>query len=77
MIGRIPIRTMAQLAALDTGEILEGYFAGFYGEPEPGDNRSFAYWHGWRNGTVDGGHRAKDAAQTALASEVVQSWNAA
>jgi hypothetical protein len=29
----------------------------------------FSYWHGWRNGMVDGGHRPKDAAQAALAHD--------
>lgn len=50
---RAPVTTAAELATLDDAEILEGYRDGFAGEPEPGDNRSKAYWHGWRNGHHD------------------------
>lgn len=71
MIERAPITTLAELAELDESEILEGYRDGYDGEPEPGDNRSLSYWHGWRNGAVDGGHREKDAAQAILVHEVV------
>ena len=72
MVDRAPVSTVLELAALgDDAELLEGYFDGFNGEPEPGDNRSKAFWHGWRNGAVDGGHRQSDAAQAALAHEVV------
>ena len=71
---RKPIRTLKGLNALEEREILEGYWDGYDGEPEPGDNRSLSYWHGWRNGAVDGGHREADEAQAALAHEVVASW---
>ncbi len=50
--------------------MIEGYWDGYKGEPEPGDNRSFAFWHGWRNGAVDGKYREIDAAQAALAHDV-------
>lgn len=73
-VVRVPIRTVAELDALDSTEIMEGYFDGFDGELEPGDNRSLSYWHGWRNGAVDGGHREKDDAQALLAREVVAGW---
>jgi hypothetical protein len=69
-----PVRTIADLDTLDHDEIVEGYMDGFGGEPEPGNNRSRSYWHGWRNGAVDGRHREKDEAQAALAREVVASW---
>lgn len=65
-----PVTTLADLDALDGAEIVEGYRAGFAGEPEPGNNRSRSYWHGWRNGSVDGRHREKDAAQAELARVV-------
>ena len=67
---RAPITTPEDLRQLDEAEVLEGYLDGHAGEPEPGDNRSLAYWHGWRNGRVDGGHQEKDAAQAALARAV-------
>lgn len=68
---RIPLRRASQLDALDDRELFEGYWAGKDGWPEPGDNRSFSYWHGWRNGAVDGGHREKDDAQADLARDVI------
>lgn len=68
---RIPITKAADLAPLDEGEMVEGYMDGFRGEPEPGDNRSLAFWHGWRNGAVDGKHREMDAAQRELARDMV------
>lgn len=67
-----PVRTVADLETLDAEEIRDGYWDGFKGEPEPGNNRSRSYWHGWRNGAVDGGHRAKDEAQAELAREVLK-----
>lgn len=70
---RIPVTTLADLATLDEGEIIEGYWDGFHGELEPGNNRSRSYWHGWRNGAVDGKHMTKDDAQAALCREYVRS----
>jgi len=70
---RRPIETVAELDALDTQEIIEGYYDGRDNEPEPGDNRSLSYWHGWRNGMADGGHRKIDAAQRKLAGAVIAS----
>lgn len=72
MDDRIPIRRVKQLSQLDDAEKLEGYFDGFDGEPEPGNNRSFSYWHGWRNGAVDGHHREKDEAQAELAHDYLR-----
>lgn len=71
MSDRIPIRRAAQLDGLDDAELLEGYLDGFDGESEPGNNRSFSYWHGWRNGASDGRHREIDGAQRALAADVI------
>lgn len=64
---RTPIETLNELDTLDHGEVVEGYFDGRKNEPEPGNNRSKSYWHGWRNGMVDGHHAEKDAAQARLA----------
>ena len=70
---RPQITTAEALAALDPAEILEGYRDGRAGDPEPGDNRSDAYWHGWTKGAFDGGHREKTAADIALARSVCAS----
>ena len=70
--AREPVTTREELVTLNSDEVLEGYRDGLRGEAEPGDNRSKSYWHGWRNGMVDGGHRPKDAAQAQLAHEYLQ-----
>ncbi len=72
-----PVTTKADLETLTESEVIEGYWDGFNGEPEPGNNRSRSYWHGWRNGAVDGKHREKDAAQATLAHAVApgRHWN--
>lgn len=67
-----PVSTAADLASLDSDEIVEGYRDGLRGEPEPGGNRSRSYWHGWRNGMSDSGRRASDDAQRALARETFE-----
>lgn len=67
---RVPVATVAELATLDEAKVLAGYLDGFNGDPEPGDNRSKAYWHGWRNGTHDRTGKS-DAAVQRLAREVV------
>ena len=71
MIGCRPIRRAVLLDDLDDAELLEGYWDGKDGEPEPGDNRSISYWHGWRNGAADGGHRENDEVQAELARDVI------
>lgn len=71
MTERIPITRVAQLDELDLAEVTEGYTDGFAGDPEPGDNRSFSYWHGWRNGNADK-FTSPDASQMELARDYVQ-----
>jgi hypothetical protein len=66
-----PVRTKAELELLDEAEMLTGYQSGFSGEAEPGSARSRSFWHGWRNGRVDGKHDQIDHHQVALACEVV------
>lgn len=73
MNNRIPLTKARQLDELDESEMLEGYWDGYAGESEPGDNRSFSFWHGWRNGAVDGKHRESDNAQILLAHDCVES----
>ena len=64
---RMPVTTLVDLDALNDDEILHGYRDGRKNDPEPGGNRSRAYWHGWRNGRVDGRHVADpDPAQQQL-----------
>mgnify|MGYP000943655090 CR=1 FL=1 len=70
---RSPITKAQDLDTLDDAEVLEGYHDGRAGEPEPGDNRSLSYWHGWRNGLIDGRHAEPDNASMALAKDVVDS----
>ncbi|OYX86410.1 MAG: hypothetical protein B7Y84_14125 [Azorhizobium sp. 32-67-21] len=70
MSERTPVCTLEELGRLDEAEISEGYRDGNDGLPEPGGNRSESYWHGWRNGAVDGGYREKDEAQ----AEVARLW---
>lgn len=69
---RIPITKANQLNDLDDAELMQGYWDGKDNEPEPGDNRSYSYWHGWRNGMMDGKHMPHDAASRALAHDVIE-----
>jgi hypothetical protein len=63
-----PVFDLADMDALDMDHVLAGYRAGLRGDPPPtASYYSRAYWHGWRNGAVDGGHAEKDAAQAHLA----------
>jgi hypothetical protein len=64
-----PVETILDFRQLDDGDTLEGYFDGFHGSPEPGSDRSRAFWHGWRNGRVDAGLAEPDCAQRALEQE--------
>lgn len=72
----LPVTTLAELDALDDAECVEGYFDGRDDAPEPGNNRSRSYWHGWRCGMMDAGrldvpeaHRALIAAWVARSRE--------
>jgi hypothetical protein len=66
------VATLAELELLDQDDILAGYRAGFDGVPEPGSDKSRAYWHGWRNARVDRGLAQSDRAQQLLAQEYVR-----
>lgn len=70
MDEREPVTTVEELEALDTSEMIEGYTDGRSGATEPGNNRSKAYWHGWRNGVSDA-EGTSDAAQRLLAKRIV------
>lgn len=67
----IPVRTVSDLETLDQNEIVLGYWSGFEGDSEPGNNHSRSFWHGWRNGASDKRFREIDADQRALAREIV------
>ena len=54
-MSRGPFTPEQVLDQFDEDELLEGYLSGINREPEPGDNRSDAYWVGWRNGAGDRG----------------------
>jgi len=66
-----PVRTLADLETLDQADIVEGYLSAERGDPEPGENRGRAYWHGWRNRMIDLGVLPSDEASVALAREFV------
>lgn len=69
---REPITTAEQLKQLDDDEMLAGYNDGFAGEPEPGNNRSLSFWHGWRNGHADR-MSCPDVYQLKLAKDIMKS----
>lgn len=48
-----PVSTLADLDTLDDDEIVAGYNDWRPGDPEPGENRGRAYWHGWMNAARD------------------------
>lgn len=53
---------------LIAGDVIDGYRSGYRGESEPGSDKSRSFFHGWRNGRVDGGHDQIDRAQIEFAS---------
>jgi hypothetical protein len=63
---RKPVTTLEELDSLDERDIVSGYHAGRAGAPEPSIEMNRAYWHGWRNGRVDGKYAQPDAAQMTL-----------
>jgi hypothetical protein len=66
MLRRVPVTDLRTLHALDPVEMIAGYEDGRANFP-CGDNRSRAYWHGWRNGMIDAGHMPADWASITLA----------
>lgn len=61
-----PVTTVEDLERLDHAQMLSGYHFGFAGGHEL-FNVTRSFWHGWRNGRVDGGWAQNDDAQRALA----------
>ncbi len=68
---REPVVALSELFVLDPAEIEEGYRDGF-GGLACGDNRSRAYWHGWRNAMIDRGKIEKDWRAGLLAREALR-----
>jgi hypothetical protein len=66
-----PVSTYADLLTLDKDDIVAGYRSAESGDPEPGENRGRAFWHGWRNRMIDLGHLPRDDAAKQLAREFV------
>lgn len=69
-----PIRTKQELDLLDNEEVVAGYLDGLKGSSQPGSDKSKSFWHGWRNGRVDGGFAAIDCDQRRLAREIVGTY---
>lgn len=53
MSAHTPVTTLAELDALDDAEVADGYRSTKRGDPEPGDNHSRSYHHGWRVRMMD------------------------
>lgn len=66
-----PITTVADLELQPIHEIVAGYLSGLANAPEPGSDKSRGFWHGWRNGRMDGGYAKPDAAQHTLVRAIV------
>jgi hypothetical protein len=64
----LPVATIMDFQTLDEAEVLLGYMEGFDGSPVPGSGASRAFYHGWRNGMVDGGFAQPDESQRQLAA---------
>lgn len=46
---KVPVETLEDLDRLDADEIMQGFLNFRPDDPEPGNNHSRAYWHGWMN----------------------------
>jgi len=56
--------------AMDDNELMQGYLAGYHGEPEPTDSR--AKWAGWRNGMTDSGRAEIDRSQCGVGRQYLE-----
>jgi hypothetical protein len=65
-----PVTTLAEYDALDPGDVIDGYEAARRGRPEPGDDRSRGYWHGWRVYMMGSGALPTTSEQRALSEAV-------
>ncbi|RFC65279.1 hypothetical protein DYI37_05420 [Fulvimarina endophytica] len=62
-----PVEKVDEFLTLDEGEIFCGYLDGLGGSECQLAQVSRSYWHGWRNGLVDGGFTKPDISQMRLA----------
>lgn len=51
------VTTLEQLDSLDSNELMAGFMSSERGDPEPGDNHSLAFHHGWLSRQYDLGER--------------------
>ena len=65
------ISTKDEFEKINDGECISGYKSGLRGGEKPSSLHSKSFWHGWRNGMVDGGHMRIDSEMRQLAREVV------
>lgn len=65
------VTTLAELLELNDAELMEGYMSTEKGDPEPGDNRSRAFHHGWRMRMMDLGEIQVPIEHTLLVREYV------
>lgn len=65
-----PVTTLADLDSLNEADMIESYTSTQRGDPEPGENRGRAFWHGWRTRMMDYGEIKADAAHYRL----VDAW---
>ena len=63
-------KTITDVDAMDQDEVMQGYLAGYSGEPKPTDSRD--KWHGWRNGMADSGRIEIDESQRSVARQYVR-----
>lgn len=72
----LPVYTKQDLDTLDHDDIIEGYSSAERGDPEPGQNRGRAFWHGWRNRMIDYGELEPDDASRSLVRDVMKAMRA-
>lgn len=66
------ITTVEQLNELNSDDMVRGYRAGYSNTPNFTE-KDRAYWHGYMNGQVDGGHMQSSRTQQELARAYVRS----
>lgn len=64
-----PVKSIADFRCLDEAEVMIGYMDGVQGLSFLVASVNRSYWHGWRNGAVDGGFIVPDEAQVELQKE--------
>ena len=69
---KCPVETLEDLDRLDSDEIVSGYRSFRADDPEPGNNHSRAYWHGWCNASADFRQREGTSAQSRLCKMAVE-----